>query len=134
VADTRSLLPSGYEALEPFVQDWAIEGAANRARRRSESTVAERAAFFAAAKDFAAPALKQLDEKPLAELEPREERLLNLMLTLAHVAMAVEIQGEVEPEHAKMREHMRFTRTHSDLEPAMGSGLAPEPAGGRAGT
>jgi hypothetical protein len=129
VLDSGSQLPSGYEALEPFVADWAIEGAANRARRRSQSTGAERAAFFAAAKDFAGPALKQLDSKPLAELDQREARLLNLMLTLAHVALAVEIQGEVEGEHAKMREHMRFTRTHSDLEPAVGSGLA----GGRAG-
>lgn len=131
MVDSGSLLPSGYEALEPFVENWAIEGVANRARRRSESTAAERAAFFSAAKEFVAPALDQLDNKPLAELNNREERLLNLMLTLAHVALAVEIQGEVEAEHAQMREHMRFTRAHADLEPPAGSGFAREGAGGR---
>jgi hypothetical protein len=46
------------------------------------------------------------------------------MLTLAHVALAVEIQGEAEAEHARMREHMRFTRAHADLELPVGSALA----------
>jgi hypothetical protein len=116
MVESGSLLPAGYEPLEPFVEGWAIEGVANRARRRSQSTAVERAAFFSAAKPFVEPALKQLDQKPLANLDGKEERLLNLMLTLTHVAIAVEIQGEAEAEHARMREHMRFTRTHSDLD------------------
>ena len=44
-----SMLPTGFEALDPFVADWAIEGAAARAARRTRSTPQERQGFFDAA-------------------------------------------------------------------------------------
>lgn len=71
-------------------------------------------AFFNAAKDLAAPALEVLDRKPLREFDAREKRLMSLLLSLVHVALAVEIQAEDEPRHAKGARHMRITRASSD--------------------
>jgi hypothetical protein len=43
-----------------------------------------------------------------------DERLMALCLSLAHVALAVEIQGEAEPENAACRHEMRITRTTAE--------------------
>lgn len=107
-------LPDGYAALDPFVH-WAGETVADRARLRDEASAAEKAAFYAAAQPLAGAALDDLDRKPLADHDERERRLMRLMLALAHVAIAVEMQKEDEPEHAKMRPHMRLTRAPADV-------------------
>jgi hypothetical protein len=111
----QTQLPEGFEALEPFVADWAIKGAANRARRRLDSEEAERVAFFDAAKPLLEPALARLDQTPLDRFDEREKRLMDLMLTFAHVALAVEIQGDDEPKHAKDARFMNITRAPSDV-------------------
>jgi hypothetical protein len=108
------LLPSGYETLEPFAEAWAIAGTANRDRRRGESTDAERQAFFEAMKGFVPQALELLDGKPLTELDEREQRLMNMLLSFAHVTMAVEMLGRSEPRHAEFRKVMRITRSPAD--------------------
>ena len=116
MSGASSLLPAGFESLEPFASSWAIAGAANRAERRMSSSEAERVAFFEAAKDMLAPALAHLDQKPLDRFDEKETRLMNLMLTLAHVAFAVEVQGDDEPRHVLGARHMRITRAAADLE------------------
>jgi hypothetical protein len=112
---TDTSLPPGFGALEPFVSAWAIEGANDRLRARLSSREADRLAFFNAAKDLLAPGLAYLDKKPLAELTDQDERLLRLLLSMAHVALAVEIQGDDEPTHAEGARHMTITRAPSDL-------------------
>jgi hypothetical protein len=109
-----SALPPGYEALEPFVPRFAVSGTAHRAALRGDTSEDERRAFYEAAKDLIGPALDQLDAKPLRELDERERRLLDLALTFAHVALAVEIQGPQEGDHAAMRDYMRITRSPAD--------------------
>lgn len=108
-------LPAGFEPLEPFVDRFAVSGTAARARLRTQSDAAEREAFFAAAKDLVGPALDQLDRQPLDRLDERERRLLDMALTFAHIALAVEVQGGDEPRHAQMREYMRITRSPADV-------------------
>ena len=115
MSDTAGLLPAGFEALEPFVASWAIEGAANRAQRRLVSSEAQRVAFFNAAKDLLPAGLEYLDRKPLHQFDEKEQRLMNLLLSLCHVAQAVEIQGDAEPGHALGRRHMKITRASADL-------------------
>jgi hypothetical protein len=115
MSDSKDLLPAGFKTLEPFVESWAIEGAANRAQRRLVSSESERIAFFNAAKDLAPAALEYLDRKPLDQLDEKEQRLMNLLLSLCHVAMAVEILGDDEARHAQGRQHMRITRASADL-------------------
>lgn len=111
----QSSLPAGFEALEPFVAGWAIKGAANRARRRLDSEEAERVAFFEAAKPLLQPALAHLDQKPLDQLDAREKRLMDLMLTFAHITLAVETQGDEEAKHAKDARFLTITRAPSDV-------------------
>lgn len=113
--NTETTLPEGFEQLEPFVEAWSIEGAANRSRRRIDSSEQERVAFFNAAKDLAGPALAMLDRKPLNEFDDRETRLMNLILSLAHVSLAVEVQGDDEPKHATNARYITITRASSDF-------------------
>lgn len=107
-------LPAGFEALEPFAARFAISGTANRAALRGDTTEAERAAFHEAARTLVGPALDQLDKKPLADLDPAERRLLDLCLSFAHIALAVEVQGPDEARHAMLRRHMVITRSPAD--------------------
>jgi hypothetical protein len=109
-----NLLPVGYETLEPFVEFWAVEGTANRDRLRSDSSEEQRVAFFEAAKGLVPQALEQLDKTPLKELDAAEQRLMNLLLSFAHAALAVEMQGKDEPRHAAFRKEMRITRSVAD--------------------
>jgi hypothetical protein len=109
-----SLLPSGFQALEPFVELWAVEGTARRAQGRTAGSEASRIAFYNVAKDMAADALDYLDRKPIEQLEEKDRRLMNLLLSLCHVSLAVEIQGDDEPQHTQARQHMRITRSTAD--------------------
>lgn len=112
-----ALLPSGFAALEPFVESWAIAGAANRMKRRLESAEKDRVAFFNAARDLVEPALAHLDQKPLDQFNDEEKRLMNLMLSFCHVLLAVEILGSDEPRHAEFARLMTITRATSDWNP-----------------
>jgi hypothetical protein len=114
VSSDTSLLPPGFEQLSPFVESWSLAGAARRAQRRIESSEAERAAFYAAAKDVVPAALAHLDRKPLAQLDARETRLMNLVLSFAHVALAIEVQADAEAGHSQFRKRFTITRASAD--------------------
>jgi hypothetical protein len=109
-----SVLPAGFASLAPFMEQWALASAAERAQARNDSTEAERLAFYEAAKPLLAPALALLDQKPLAALDESDKRLMNLMLSLAHASLAVEIQADDEAKHALQRQHLRITRAPAD--------------------
>ncbi len=113
-------LPTGFEALEPFVEFWAADSAAGRADCRQRSDEAGRQAFYAAARTLLPAALDYLDSKALAELDGAEQRLMHLVLSFAHLAMAVELQKEEEPRHARDRHYLRITRAPADEPPATG--------------
>jgi len=108
-------LPPGFEALEPFADSWGLSGAANRAHRRFASSEAERAAFYTVATRLLPDALAYLDAKPLETLDEKEKRLMNLLLSLCHVSLAVEVQGDAEVKHAQYRQFLTITRAPSDL-------------------
>lgn len=110
-----SLLPSGFEALAPFVEFWAADTAAARAHCRDSSDEAGRNAFYNATIELVPQALAYLDTKPLSQFDEREQRLMKLLLSFAHVSMAVELQREEEPKHAQYRPYMRITRAPADL-------------------
>jgi hypothetical protein len=107
-------LPAGFESLQPFVARFAISGTANRAQLRSDTTAEERQAFYDATKAHVAPALDLLDQKKLSEFNAAEQRLMNLALAFAHIAIAIEIQGPDEAKHAKLRAHMKIVRSTAD--------------------
>lgn len=109
-----SALPAGFEALEPFAARWALHGSNARAALRGQSSEAERHAFYDAAMPLSARALDHLDSRPWGQFDPAEERLMNLMLSFAHISIAVEIQKEDEQGHAALRAHMPITRAPAD--------------------
>jgi hypothetical protein len=111
---SEALLPEDFAALEPFVAQWAVAGSAARSMARTYSTDAERQAFYAAGAPLLAEALTYLDATLLANHDATQQRLMNLCLALAHVAMAVEAHGPDEARHAPMREAMIITRTPAD--------------------
>ncbi len=107
-------LPPDFAALAPFVEFWAADTAAGRAHCRDISDEAGRAAFYNAAVDLVPQALAYLDARPLDELDDSEKRLMKLVLSFAHVALAVELHREEEPKHARERPYMRITRAPAD--------------------
>ena len=111
-------LPAGFESLEPFVPAWALEGANNRARARLASREADRVTFFEAVKPLLARALAYLDEKRLEQFDDKERRLMLLLLSFAHVTLAVEIQRDHEPRHALGARCLTITRAPADLQPS----------------
>ena len=111
-----SVLPAGFEALVPFVEFWAADTAAGRAHCRDISDAASRTAFYDATNELVPKALAYLDGKPLDQFDQSEQRLMKLVLSFGHVAMAVELQREEESRHARNRLHMRITRAPADLQ------------------
>ena len=115
----NALLPPQFEMLEPFVESWAIAGAVNRAQHRSASSESQRLDFYNAAKDVVAPALAYLDQKcdqkALNTFDENEQRLMNLILSFAHIAQAVEVQQGNEAAHARLRKALTLTRASADF-------------------
>ena len=101
-------------ALAALVLALTLGGSAARAQLRSDTSAAERQEFYDAANGSIAPALELLDTKRLDELDEAEERLMNLCLAFAHIALAVEIQGPDEARHAGLRAHMKIVRSTAD--------------------
>jgi hypothetical protein len=109
------LLPPGFEDLEPFVPQWALSSAAERSAMRAASDQRTLGAFYHAAKPRLQDALNYLDGKPIADHGTQDDHLMKLMLSLAHVSLAVEVQSEAEPISARDRRHMRITRATADI-------------------
>jgi hypothetical protein len=112
-AEARAL-PSGFEALEPYVASWAIDNSARRAARREASNTEELRSFYDAVQPRMSDALIYLDGKPLAEHDAADRRLMTMLLSLAHVSLAVEIQTSSEARAAPDRGHVRITRSTAD--------------------
>ena len=108
---TQTMLPESFTALEPFAADWALTVSAARAARRGSSTAEERQAFYAAAAGELPRALDYLDGKGFDAFDAADDRLMAMMLSLGHVALAVEQQKDAEPRHARDRAHMQITKT-----------------------
>lgn len=83
-------LPAGFEALEPFAEDWVLPDAAARMNRRQRSDIAELKRFYGAMLPRREAALAYLRQHELGALPAEGENLLKLMLALAEIAPAVE--------------------------------------------
>jgi hypothetical protein len=87
----QPLLPQQFSALEPFADAWSLETPSQRLHKRMVSTMPEIEAFYAAILPCLEAALNYLDEFPLGNLSPPEQRLYWLTLASAEAALAVEI-------------------------------------------
>ncbi len=109
-----SLLPEQFTALSPFVERWAVNGSAARANLRGSSSATEREAYYNAMMPLAAQALDYLDSRNWGQYEAAEDRLMAMLLSFAHVSIAVEIQKEDEANHAIARAFMPITHAPAD--------------------
>jgi len=109
-----SMLPERFAALEPFAKYWAAASLSERDNRRLNSTVDQRKAFYDAAGDMAAEAMDYLDSKSFADYSEADHRLMDLMLALVHVTIAVEVQHEDEPIHARGARRMPIVRERAN--------------------
>lgn len=110
-----SLLPTGFETLEPFVADWVLADAVARMGKRQASAMDEIRAFYEAMLPRGEAALAYLRQFQLDELPPEAERLLKLMLSLAEVAPAVEWYGDPRVYDGFPIERIRYRRLIPDV-------------------
>ena len=97
--------------MESLVPLWAIEGSAARAAKRDSSSANERQELFTALHPRLSEALEYLDQIGLPSFTNADQNLMNLLLSYAHVSLAVEVQGEDEAKLAIWRPKMQLTRT-----------------------
>lgn len=110
-----SSLPSGFEALEPFVTDWALADAVARMAKRQASAMAEIRGFYDAMLPLGEPALVYLRQFQLGALPPEAEVLLKLMLSLAEIAPAVEWYDDPRVYDGFPIERIRYRRLIPDV-------------------
>jgi hypothetical protein len=110
----QALLPEGFSALEPFIERWALRTTRERDAARSKSRFEDLEAYYKAARPLLEAALAHLNAFPVKQLAGKEQRLMDMMLSLAHVSMAVEIHKEMEPQHTKSRQAMIISRSSTD--------------------
>lgn len=91
-------LPSGFDALEPFVERWERADFQARFLTRYESDMDEIRAFYEAITPLADKALEHLSDHDFTDLAPPEATLLKLLLALAHIAIPVERYGQPRPK------------------------------------
>ena len=99
--ETQTLLPPGFEALEPFVDYWARKTTNERWDQRARASMAEITAFYDAMYEAAEDAIAWLDRhSPIgSELSVPAQRLAELLLALAHAAIAVEMHRQSRSPH-----------------------------------
>ena len=108
-------LPAGFETLQPFVAIWAANSAAARDAQRTQQSADARQAFYDAMTPLLPATLERLDAVPLSDHDPAEKALMQLTLSYAHVAMAVEVQGPDEAKHAINRKRLPISHAPADI-------------------
>jgi hypothetical protein len=106
-----SILPPMFVEWQPFVAHWSAAEGDARLRARLASTEQERQEFFDTCFPRTQAALDYLDSMPMSSWAEPEHNLMNLLLNLAHVALAVETQGDAETHHARFAKFMTYTKT-----------------------
>ena len=117
------LLPARFSALEEFVAYWAADTLSARDTRRLDSSEAQCLAFYRAAAPSTTEAFAHLDAKPFAKFEAADWRLHWLMLSLVHVTLAVEVQRDGEPIHARGARRMPIVWEHASQPELAGKGI-----------
>lgn len=107
-------LPAEFAVLQPFVAFWGADTLSGRDDARLASSPTERQLFYKVAGELAPKVMDYLDSRALADFTPADAKLMNLMRSLIHVALAVELQGDEEPIHAIGAHRMPITRGHAD--------------------
>ena len=85
------LLPPEFSDLEPWVEEWCLDGEPERYAKRLASTMDEIQAFYDALYPRAEDAIQYLEMLPLDDLREDAHRLLKLLYSLILMSFPVEI-------------------------------------------
>ena len=116
-SESGSVLPAGFQSLERFLPDWELPDAVSRVAKRQGSTLAEIREFYDAMLPLGEKALDYLRQFELGALPPEGERLLELMLSLAEIAPAVEWYDGPVVRNGFPVGRIRYVRQIPDLDP-----------------
>jgi hypothetical protein len=103
-------LPSGFEDLAPFLDQWCLPETQQRHARRETASMEDIRRFYDAMLAKAPAAIALLDGKPFDGLADDERRLMYLLLALGHVAVAVEVHGQPRAPHTPYPHRVRLTQ------------------------
>ena len=107
-------LPAGFEALAPFVADWALDTQAERYAKRRETSREALREFYDAMLPHMEAILAEVDKFPLGELPESHRALYALALSVAEIAPHIELyRGNPLVPHAF--EESRFRSWHDDV-------------------
>ncbi len=84
-------LPAQFKELERFVEDWALPTQAERHRRRLTSSIEALRDFYNAIVPRMDEIIAYLNQLPIEEQPDDGRRLFYLTMSLAEIAMAVEL-------------------------------------------
>jgi hypothetical protein len=102
-------LPTGFEELEPFVDQWSLKSTQERHARRESASMEDIRRFYDAMLAKAPAAIAYLEGKPFDGLPDDEHRLMQLLLALGHVAVAVEVHGQPRAPHTPYPHRVRLS-------------------------
>jgi len=88
---TVKLLPPGFETLEPFVAEWALDTQDARYEKRRNTSAEALRAFYDAMLPHIEKILDEVDRYPLGMLPESHRPLYALALSLAEIAPHVEL-------------------------------------------
>lgn len=103
-------LPPDFQALEVFVDDWALDSTDARRDRRCGSSMVEIQRFYDAIVARAEDGIAYLEQYPLGDMPPDAECLFKLLLAMNHAAIAVEMHGQPRAHAAKYPNSVRMTQ------------------------
>ena len=86
-------LPETFAELEPFI-DWALVTEAERTHKRQTADMAEIRAFYEAMIPQMPNIIDYLNQFPLETMPANAQQLMNMTLSLAEIAPAVELFGK----------------------------------------
>jgi len=89
-------LPNSFSELEKFGKAWALPTENERHAQRLASTFTQLRSLYDAILPRIDEILAYLNDFPLDKLPAKAQNLLNLTLSLAEIAPAVELFGQVE--------------------------------------
>ena len=106
------LVPKSFEALEPFVDEWALPTSDERLLKRMNTAMGEIQIFYDAMLPIVERALNYLDGFTLGDMPAAETRLYHLVLASAEAALAVEIYHAPRLPLAPIDSRFKVTHVH----------------------
>jgi hypothetical protein len=94
---TATMLPAGFDDLEPFAATWCLATEPERWERRQATSLDEMQAFYDVCFPRAEDAIQYCDRFELEAMPDDATRLLQLLHSLAMVSYAVEVWRQQLP-------------------------------------